>query len=115
MSKITKQLEIDIMRFFDDIENQNHADKIQTLRNLFTKYLHLNSCDFQMNGYNFHDIISGAKQIFSDKKMPINLEDRRIVLTQEELRNICIIESAISHFNKNACLNKIPKFKYTNK
>ncbi len=104
------QLDVDIMRFLENIESQSHSDRIQTLRNLFDKYLHLNSCDLMMDYHDLITIINGAKNKFSSDSVPIRLGEKKKLVTQTELPNLFVIESTISHLNRNGCLKKLPRF-----
>lgn len=106
------QLNIDILRFFEQIENQSQNDKIQTLRNLFDKYMHLNTADYIMDYHDLNMIVSNAKTIFAQKTFPAYLGDKKIKVMESEQPNLCVIESVVSHLNKNGCLKKLPKFKY---
>lgn len=110
MSNLKEQLDVDIYRFLDNIENQSENSKVETLRNLLEKYLHLNSCDFLMNEHDLNCIISDAKNKFANNKMPIHLGSKKRLVTQSELPNLCIIEATIGHLNKKDCLKKLPKF-----
>lgn len=110
MSKLKEQLDVDILRFLENIENQSQNSKIQTLRDLFDKYLHLNSCDFIMDAHDLNCIISDAKNKFSTAKMPIHLGQNKRLVRQSELPNLCVIEATIGHLSKKDCLKKIPKF-----
>lgn len=112
MASIKDQLESDIKRFFEQIENQNHNDQLQTLRNLLDKYIHLSSSDYMMDYHDLHTIVSNAKGIFSNKKFPLYLGKRKRRVYEGEQANLCIIESTIAHLNKNDCLKKHPKFDY---
>ena len=110
MGDIKDELEADIKRFLEQIEGQAENDKVQTLRNLFSKYLHLNSCDFVMGHADFQLILNGAQKFYVDKSMPIFLGDKRQKVTSNEQANYCVILSSILYFNKNNCFNKIPVF-----
>ena len=104
------QLDTDIVRFLENIETQSHLDRIQTLKLLFDKYLHLNSCDFLMDYHDLINIINGAKNKFSNESIPIHLGAKKRLVSQNELTHLFLIESAVSHFNMNGCLKKTPKF-----
>ena len=71
--ELAKQLEIEMKRFLEDIESQNSNDRLQSLRNLFDKYLHLSTCDYMMDSHDLRQIISGAKTSFSNKPFPTKL------------------------------------------
>lgn len=112
MSSIKEQLDVDIKRFFEQIEKQHQNDKFQTLRNLFDKYLHLNTSDYMMDYHDLNSIISNAKGKFANNKFPVHLGAKKRLVPQGELSNLCVVEAVIEHLNKNDCLKKIPKFDY---
>jgi hypothetical protein len=110
MNDLEKQLDVDIMRFLENIEKQNTTDRIKTLKNLFEKHLHLHSSDFMMNHSDLLTIIDNAKNNFSNQTMPIYLGEKKKLVNPSDLPNLCVIESAVTHFNKNNCLKRIPFF-----
>ena len=63
-----------------------------------------------MDGYDLHSIISNAKGKFASDKMPIFLGEKKTRVSANELPNLMIIESTISHLKKQDCLKKLPKF-----
>lgn len=112
MSKIKEELEVDIKRFFEQIEKQNHNDRVETLRNLFNKYLHLSTSDYMMDYIDLNNIISHAKNSFSTKTFPVFLGDKKRKVDESYQANLCVIESAIAYLNDKECLKRIPKFDY---
>lgn len=112
MSSLKEQVEVDIKRFFEQIEKQNHNDQIETLRNLLDKYIHLSNSDYMMDYHDLNMIISGAKGKFVSKTFPVFLGDKRRRVSEEKQANLCLIESAIEYLNKNDCFKKLPKFDY---
>lgn len=112
MSNLKEQLDVDIKRFFEQIETQNFNDQKETLRNLFNKYIHLSKADHVMDYYDLNDIVSNAKGKFSRKTFPVFLGKKRRKVMDTEQANLCIIESVISHLNQKDCLKKLPKFDY---
>lgn len=114
MSSIKEQVEVDIRRFFEQIESQHFNDQIQTLRNLLDKYLHLSTSDHMMDYYDFNSIVGAAKNKFAsesfDKHLQAGLTKRKIM--PAEIPNILLIEATVAHLNKIECLKKLPKFDY---
>lgn len=110
MSNLKEQMEVDILRFLENIESQSQNSKLETLRNLFDKYIHLSTCDLMMDTHDLNSIINDAKSRFSNNKMPIHLGKNKRIVTQTELPNLCIIEATIGHLSKKDCLKKSPKF-----
>jgi hypothetical protein len=110
MSDIKKQLEVDMARFLDNIETQNRNDRLETLRNLMDKYLHLTTCEHVMDHHDLINIISNAKGSFANNTFPIYLGDKKIQVSPSDLSNLCVIESTVSYLNNKECLKKMPKF-----
>jgi hypothetical protein len=110
MSKLKEQLDVDILRFLENIETQNSSDKIQTLRHLFDKYIHLTKAEHMMDAHDLSVIINDAKNIFATQPMPIHLGAVKRLVNAADLPNLCLIEATISHLNKKDCLKKMVKF-----
>lgn len=110
MKNLKEQLDVDIRRFIENIENQSQNDKVQTLRDLFDKYLHLNTSDYMMDSYDLNTIISNAKNKFANDTFPIYLGSKKRLVSQHDLPNLCVIEATVGHLKKNGCLKKMPKF-----
>tara|TARA_R100000951_G_scaffold116766_1_gene130586 strand:+ start:24247 stop:24600 length:354 start_codon:yes stop_codon:yes gene_type:complete len=110
MSDLKDQIDIDIKRFLDNIENQSQDDKIKSLRTLFDKHLHLHTCDYMMDKHDLQTIIGGAKTLFARETVPIHLGEKKRMVEQSELSNLFVIEATVSHLNKNDCLKRLPKF-----
>ena len=106
------ELDIDIMRFFEQIENQEPNDKIKTLRLLMDKYIHLSKSSHMMDNADLFNIISQAKSMFARKAFPVFFGERCSKVLQSDQPNLCVIESTIVYLNKNDCLKKMPKFDY---
>jgi hypothetical protein len=112
VSDIKDELEMDIINFFQHIENQDINTQKQTLRNLFDKYIHLTRSTYMMDSHDLRQIISNAKSLFSKESAVIYLKSGSISrkVQQDELANLFVIESTISHLSKKECLKKLPKF-----
>lgn len=112
MSKISNELEVDIKRFFEELDNQNYNDRVTSLKLLFEKHLHLHSSDYMMDKHDLFSIISTAKGLYSSKAFPIYLGDKCRKVNKEDYGNLCVIEATVSHLNNKKCLKKIAKFDY---
>lgn len=110
MSELKKQLEVDVLRFFEQIDTQNSNDKVKTLRNLLDKYLHLNTSDYMMDDHDLRSIVSDAKARFARDNMPIFLGDHKRKVAPGDIPNLCVVEATIAHLNGKDCLKKLPKF-----
>lgn len=110
MSSLEDQLEVDIKRFLENIEKQGVNSRVESLRHLFQKYLHLNTCEYMMDKHDLQTIIGSAKQLFANETVPIHLGEKKRIVEQSELANLFVIEATVLHLNKNNCLKKIPKF-----
>lgn len=104
------QLELDIINFLENIRNQTRNDQIISLRHLFDKHIHLNRADYLMDNSDFLTIIGRAKDSLVNSSMKIHLGESKIPVSQNNIINLFLIESTISHLNKIGCLKKIPKF-----
>ena len=112
MGNLKEQLNVDIKRFFEQIENQNTDDQAKTLRNLLDKYIHLSKADYLMDSHDLRNIIGSAKSLFAQKTFPMFLGEKTRKVDPNDQPNLCVIEATIQHLNKNDCLKKLPKFDY---
>lgn len=112
MSKMKEHMEIDIVNFFEAIENQDTNSKVETLRNLIEKYVHLRISPYMMDAHDLREIISNAKSRFATENALIFLKSGGTVrqVTQDDLANYFVIKSTISHLKKKDCLSKLPMF-----
>lgn len=110
MSDLKQQLEVDIERFFDNIENQNHSDKKRTLKDLFDKYLHLTTSEYVMDSFDLNDIVSHAKTLISNERVPIHLGFRRKKVDEDNLKHLCVVEATVMHLNSKGCLKRVATF-----
>ena len=106
------QIDIDILEFYKNIDILGSNNRKEILRDLLSKYAQLSSDEFKMNNINLSEIIDQAKTLMSNKTMPMFLGDKKKKVQEHEQATICIIESTISHMNKNDCLKRLPKFDY---
>lgn len=109
---IEHDIEVDINSTLEQLESQSFNDKKETLRILLKKYSHLNSVGHSLDYYDLTSIISRAKTIMANKKMPSFLGKKVRKVPQNEEANLCMIESTISYLNKINCLKRLPKFDY---
>ena len=109
---VKETLESDIINFFEQIDNQNVNDQRQTLRLLLDKYIHLTKAELMMDKHDLEVIVSHAKGLMAQKTFPVHLGKNKRRVDESEQTTICIIESTISHLNKNDCLKRLPKFDY---
>lgn len=110
MSKLEEQLEVDMMRFLENIQTQNNNDKLETLRNLMDKYIHLSKAEYLMDHQDLINIITSAKGSFANDTFPVYLGDKKIKVSPGDLSNLCLIESTIGYLNSKDCLKKMAKF-----
>lgn len=113
-SNIKEQLEVDISRFFEQIENQNFNDQKETLRILFDKYLHLTRSDYMMDMHDLREIVGMAGNKMANENIVRFLPsgNQKVKISQDQIVKLLIIESTIGHLNKKDCLKKIAKFDY---
>ena len=109
---LRKELDVDIARFLEQIENQSHSGKRETLKILLEKYIHLNTCDYILDHDDLRSIIGQAKVLFSSKVFPCFLGSKKRKVSQNDQPNLCVIEATISLLNNKDCFKKLPKFDY---
>lgn len=112
MSNLKEQIEVDIKRFFEQIDTQSYDDQTKTLRNLLDKYVHLSTADYLMDSHDLRTIIGSAKSLFAQKTFPMFLGEKTRKVESSDQPNLCVIEAVIGHLNKNDCLKRLPKFDY---
>lgn len=110
MSKLKEQLDVDILRFLENIETQNYSDKIQTLRHLLDKYIHLSKAELLLDAHDLSVIVNDAKTIFASQSVPVHIGATKRLVSPGDLPNLCVIEATITLLNKKDCLKKIPRF-----
>jgi len=113
-SNIKEQLEVDISRFFEQIDSQNHNDQKETLRLLFDKYFHITKADYMMDMHDLREIIGSATGKFANENAVRFLKsgNQKVKVSQNDLVKTLIIEATIGHLNKKDCLKKTAKFDY---
>lgn len=112
MQELEGKISQDALEFIGSIDKMSHGDKIDLLKLLLKKYALLATSDVTLDKKDLSDIISKAKQNFTDITIPVELEGSETPVHQTEIANLCVIEATIGHLNKNSCLKRIPKFKY---
>jgi hypothetical protein len=102
----------DVLEFLNLTDKMCYQDKLEMLTLLIKKYALLNKSDVMLNKKDLQDIISKAKQNFTEMPMPVHIEGSDRPVHQLDLPNLCVIEATIALLNKNDCFKKIPKFNY---
>jgi len=114
---LEEDLKMDIKAFFKQIESQNQNDRLETLKNLIDKYVHLSTADYVLDYIDLNLIISGAKGKHSEKTFPLFMKNKttssKNKIPQDYQGNLCLIESTIGYLSSKGCLSKCPKFNYT--
>jgi hypothetical protein len=112
MSDKETQSEIDaeIRRLIEVLDNQNYNDQIESVRKLVEKYVHLTTTDHMMDGFDLKKIINNAKSIFAKENTKIYLGKKKTPISQSDMSNYCVIEATIRYLNTIGCLKKLPKF-----
>lgn len=113
-SNIKEQLEVDISRFFEQIENQNFNDQKQTLRLLLDKYFHLTQTDYMMDMHDLREIVGSAKNKIANENIVRFLPSgsQKIKVSQDNMIKVLLIEATIGHLKKKDCLKKVAKFNF---
>jgi len=108
--ELKDQLENDILDLLKNIENQPKWEKIQTIRNMVSKHIHMNTSDHLMDHYDLQSIIEGAGKLYVDNHFKFVLGSAKKKVEERDYSNLCVIESTVSHLNKLGCLKKMPRF-----
>jgi len=115
MSEFEQFIEDEIKQMLQQIESQEDFDKIQTVKNLLDKYIHLSKSDFLIDFHDFNYIISHSKLMAGNDTFPIYLEPNGREINNNLIPAYCIINSTIGFLNSKECLRKLPRFKKSNK
>ena len=102
----------DVRKALEEMEGQNHRDKIETLSLLIKKYAHFGSCELLIGEEELNETISGAISLVANRTFPVFLGFKKVKVRQEDQVKLCLLESFVSVLNKRNCLKKVPRFNY---
>ena len=106
---ITQEMEQDITNFLNKIDILNQNDLRDAIRLLLEKHLQLEESDYLLDKFNFHSIVSRAKNDYVG--LPTRVDIEEYSLTYEDKRLLCIVNATISELRQINVLKKIVKFK----
>ena len=106
-----QQLEREIREYLEKEPNLRREDRLAYLKAIFNKHFEFNKLEHCVNTYDLNEIISGAKNNYSNKRVPVRITKRQV--DSSELPHLAIIESFIGYLNRNHLLKKLVKFDYT--
>lgn len=104
------EVEVDILAFFDKIDILGSNTRKEILRELLTKYARLSTEELLLDSQDLMKIVDDARQIFSNKTMPIFLGKLKKRVSETDQVNLCMIESTIMFLNSRDSLKRSPKF-----
>lgn len=108
-----EQIERDLIEYLDKEPNLSRQDRIVYLRSVFTKHLEINQLEHVINSYDLSTIISQAKGIQSNVKLPMRITKKQV--DGHEIVHVSVLEAFIRYLNKMNLLKKLTKFDYTEK
>ncbi len=110
--RLSEEIDTDIHRFFDQVEDQLPEDKRKTLKLLLDKYIHLSTVDHLMDKNDYESIVSAAKYKYSNETFKESMGKTHRKIHPTEQANLFVIEATITHLSSNDCLKKNAKFDY---
>ena len=110
MKDLKSQVDSDVINFFKQIEHQNDNDRMETLRNLLNKYIHLSRCSYMMGMPELNEIISRSAEKMAQLTFPIHLGPNKSQVLQEHQHVFAIAESTVDFLHNRECLKKNPIF-----
>jgi len=106
-----QQIEKDLREYLAQEPNLRNADKLKYLQAIFEKHLEITKLEHMINKNDLYEIVSMAKNQFSNQKLPVFITGKAIDL--EGCKNIAIMEAFINYLNNKHLLKKLVKFEYT--
>lgn len=106
-----QQLDRELREYLEKEPNLRREDRLIFLRTIINKHLEFNKLEHLVNSGDLHDILSGAKSNYTNKRLPVRITRKQ--LDSSEATHISVLESFISYLNKMNLLKKLVKFDYT--
>jgi hypothetical protein len=113
--KIEEEIEYDIRRSLEQIQDQLLEGKIKTLKLLINKYCHLNVADAVLQKNDLQTIKEHARKFFTTESFPKYVGDCGDKIEGSDIQALAIVEGTISHLTSKQCFKRNPKFDYTRK
>jgi hypothetical protein len=106
-----QQLDREIREYLEKEPNLRREDRLAYLKAMMNKHFEFNKLEHMINSHDLFDIMSGAKQHYSQKRMPVRVSRKQV--EAGEATSVSILESFISYLNKMHLLKKSVKIDYT--
>jgi hypothetical protein len=106
-----EQVEQELREYLDKEPNLRRQDKLVYLRAIFDKHLTLSKLEHELNYFDFHEILCGAKIAYSNLRLPMRISRKPI--DGSEVPNVAMIESVMSYLNKHSLLKRLVRIEYT--
>jgi hypothetical protein len=106
-----QQLDREIREYLEKEPNLRREDRLLYLKAMMNKHFEFTKLEHVVNSNDLFDIMSGAKNNFSKRKLPVRISRKQV--ESGEAANVSVIESFISYLNKANLLKKTVKFDYT--
>lgn len=106
-----EQLDRELREYLEKEPNLRREDRLIYLRTIINKHLEFGKLEHLVNSGDLHDIMSGAKNNYTNKRLPVRITRKQLDST--EATHISVLESFISYLNRNNLIKKLVKFDYT--
>jgi hypothetical protein len=106
-----QQLDREIREYLEKEPNLRREDRIAYLKAMMNKHFEFNKLDHMVTSHDLFDIMSGAKQHYSQRALPFRVSRKQV--DSGEATSVSIIESFVSYLNKMHLLKKAVKIDYT--
>jgi hypothetical protein len=106
-----QQLDRELKEYLEKEPNLKREDRLNYLRALMNKHLEFNKLEHVVTSQDFYEIVSGAKNNYSNARLPVKITKRQ--MDGNELTHIAMIESFIGYLNRMHLTKKTVKFDYT--
>lgn len=106
-----QQLDRELRDYLEKEPNLRREDRLIYLKAIFHKHFEFNKLDHVVNKGDLYEIISGAKNVFTNKRLPLRISRKDV--DQSDLPHISVIESFIGYLNRMNLVKKMIKFDYT--
>ncbi len=103
-------LDRELREYLQQEPNLSRGDRLAYLKVIVNKHLEFNKLDHVVNSFDMYGIISGAKQAYSNFKLPMKISNRTV--DSSELPHIATIEAFSSYLGKMNLLKKVVKFDF---
>jgi hypothetical protein len=105
-----RQIEQELREYLMVESNLRREDRIKYLMTIIDKHFSLDSIEHVVTYKDLTDMMSNAKAMFADTKLPIRISQREV--DSRELPHVLMIESFVGYLNRNKLIKRLVKFDY---